>query len=186
MSMERWRPQWGLTPWRPFRELEEMGRRFEDLFGRSLFPAVMRPWTREAGPWMPAIEVMEKDDNYVVKAELPGTKQEDIDVSVVGDSLVIRGEKRSESEVREEDYYTRECSYGSFSRSISLPSNANTGKIEASFEDGVLEITIPETAEVKAKKVAVSPKKEKPAAKKTGTKKTGAKKTTGKAAKSST
>ena len=167
MTLERWRPPWGLTPWRPLRELEEMERRFEDLFGRTLMPAMLRRWPAEGRPWMPAIEVLEKEDSYVVKAELPGTKQEDIDVSVVGDTLSIRGERKAEVETKEENYYTREFSYGGFHRSIALPSNVDPQKIEATFEDGVLEVTIPRAAEVKAKKVSVAAKK-KP---KAGTKK---------------
>lgn len=159
MTLERWRPSWGLTPWRPLRELEEMERRFEDIFGRSVMPALWRRMQTEEKALTPAIEVFEKEDMYVVKAELPGTKQEDIDVSVVGDTLTIRGEKKAETEIKEENYICRESSYGSFHRSISLPSNINPQKIEANFEDGVLEINLPKAAEVKAKKVSVSAKK---------------------------
>ena len=90
--------------------------------------------------WAPVIEVFEKEDKYVVKAELPGMKEEDIDVSVLGDTLTIKGERKAESEVKEENYYCCERSYGSFFRSIALPSNINAQKIEATFEDGVLEI----------------------------------------------
>lgn len=164
MTLERWRPSWGLTPWRPLRELEEMERRFEDLFGRTLMPALWRRWPAEGRPWMPAIEVVEKEDGYVVKAELPGTRQEDIDVSLVGDTLSIRGERKAETETKEENYYTREFSYGSFHRSIGLPSNVDPQKIEATFGDGVLEISIPKGAEVKAKKVSVAAKKKPKAA----------------------
>jgi HSP20 family protein len=104
--------------------------------------------------------MFEKDDKYTVKAELPGMKEEDVDVSVVGDRLTIRGEKKAEHEVKQENYYRSERSYGSFFRSIDLPSDANPGKIEASYDDGVLEVTIPKTAVVKAKKVKVSAKKQ--------------------------
>jgi len=76
------------------------------------------------------------------RAELPGMKEEDIDVSLVGDTLTIKGERKAETEVKEEDYCC-ERSYGSFSRSIVLPSTVDTKKIEASYEDGVLEIRLP-------------------------------------------
>lgn len=109
--------------------------------------------------WAPAIEVFDKEDKYVVKAELPGMKEEDIDVSVVGDTLTIKGERKAETEVKEEDYYCCERSYGSFFRSIALPPNVDTKKIEASFEDGVLEVSLPKAPEVKPKKIAVSAKK---------------------------
>ena len=154
MVMERWRPGWGIIPWRPSRELEEWERQFDDLLGRPM----LRRATMERG-WMPVVDVFEKEDKFVVKAELPGMKEEDIDVSVVGDTLTIRGEKKTETEVNEEDYYRCERSYGSFYRSILLPSTVDANKIAADFEDGVLEVTLPKAAEVKPKKVAVSAKK---------------------------
>jgi len=158
MAMERWRPGRGLVPWRPFREMEEMERRFEDIFGRPFLPAMWRRIPVVEMGWAPAIEVFEKEDKFVVKAELPGMKEEDIDVSVVGDTLTIKGERKAETEVKEEDYYCCERSYGSFSRSIALPSSVDAKKIDASYEDGVLEVSLPKAPEVKAKKVAVKKK----------------------------
>ena len=166
MTLERWRPSWGLSPWRPLRDLEEMERRLEDVFGRSLVPSL---WRRPQAPewgWAPAVEMYEKEDRYVIRAEVPGAKEEDVDVSVVGDTLTIRGEKKAETEVKEEDYHCRECSYGAFSRSLRLPPNVEAGKVEASLDDGVLEVTLPKTAGVKPTKVRVSAGK-----KATGTKK---------------
>jgi HSP20 family protein len=163
MAIERWRPRRGITPWRPFRELEEWERRFDDLFGRPLW----RLPVEERG-WMPAVDVFEKEDRFVVKAELPGMKEDDIDVSVVGDTLSIKGEKKTETEIKDEDYYRCERSYGSFYRSIPIPSNVDSDKIEASFEDGVLEVALPKSAKIKPKKIAVSAKRKatKPAKKK--------------------
>jgi len=158
MAMEGWRPGRGLVPWRPFREMEEMERRFEDIFGRPFIPAMWRRIPVVEMGWAPAIEVFEKEDKFTVKAELPGMKEEDIDVLVVGDTLTIKGERKAETEVKEEDYYCCERSYGSFSRSIALPSSVDAKKIEASYEDGVLEVTLPKAPEVKAKKVAVKKK----------------------------
>ena len=159
MTMERWRPGRGLIPWGPFRELEEIERRFGDIFGQVLLPALRRLPLEERG-WAPPLEVFEKEDKFVVKAELPGLKEDDIDVAVVGDTLTIKGEKKAETEVKEEDYYCCERSYGSFFRSVALPSHIDAKKIEASYEEGVLEITLPKIPEVKPKKVAVK-KKEK-------------------------
>lgn len=161
MAIERRRPRWGLVPWSPFRALEEMERPFEGGFGSSWFPTALRRLPFEEREWLPAIEVFDKEDKLVVKAELPGMKEEDIDISVVGDTLTIRGERKAESEVREEDYYYCERSYGSFSRSMSLPSHVDAGKIEASYEDGILEVALPKTVEVKPKKIEISTKKEK-------------------------
>jgi len=155
MVLERRRPARGLIPWQPFRDLEAMSRHLEDMF--------LPVWKRlpiEEKEWLPAIEVFEKDDRFVVKAELPGMKEEDIDVSISDDTLTIKGERKSENEVKEENYYCRERSYGSFHRSIALPSNVVDGKkIEASYEDGVLEVNIPKATEAKPKKIAVSTKK---------------------------
>jgi HSP20 family protein len=161
MAIERWRPRWHITPWRSFPELEEMERRFDEIFGRAFQPRVWRRLPVEERGWAPAIEMFEKEDRFVVKVELPGMKEKDLDVSVVGDNLTIKGERKAESEVKEEDYYCCERSYGSFFRSIDLPSNVDAGKIEANFEDGVLEINLPKAAEVKPKKIAISAKKEK-------------------------
>jgi HSP20 family protein len=165
MEMERWRPGRGLIPWRPFRELEEMERRFGHMLSWPLLPQVWRRIpTMEMG-WAPAIDVFEKKDKFVVKAELPGMKEEDIDVSVVGNTLTVKGERKAESEVKEEDYYYCERSYGSFSRSIDIPSNVDAKKIEANYNDGVLEVSLPKTPEVKPKKISVSPKKKAKASK---------------------
>jgi len=163
--IERWRPGRGIIPWRPFRELEEMERRFEDIFGRPFLPSVRRRLPIEERGWAPPIEVFEKEDKFVVKAELPGMKGEDIDVSVVGDTLTVKGERKAETEVKEEDYYCCECSYGSFFRSIALPSTVDAKKIEASYENGVLEVSLPKAPEVKPKKIAVSAKKKEKASK---------------------
>lgn len=145
--------------WRPFREMEDVERRVEDMLGRQLWPAVWRRVPRTDDAWAPAMDVYEKDDKFVVKAELPGMKEEDIDISVVGDTVVIKGERRSEQEVKDDDYYCCERSYGQFSRSIAMPSNVDAQKVTASYEDGVLEVTLPKHPEVKPKKISVSAKK---------------------------
>lgn len=153
MALERRGPRRSIIAWRPWRDLEEVEWELDDLFRHRFW----KPNGERA--WMPAVDVFERDDKFVVKAELPGMKEEDVDVSVIGDTLTIKGEKKTETEVKEEDYYRSERSYGSFYRSIPLPSTVDANKIEASFEDGVLEVTLPKSAEVKPKKIAVSAKK---------------------------
>jgi HSP20 family protein len=164
MVMERWRPRWGIRPWEPSREMEEMTRRFEDILGSPFIPTIWRRLPAEMN-WAPAIEVFEKEDKYVVKAELPGMKEEDIDVSVIGDTLTIKGERKVEKEVKEEEYYCCERSYGSFFRSIALPSTVDAEKIATSYEDGVLEVSLPKAAEVKPEKVKISTNKKEKAGK---------------------
>jgi len=165
MVMEIWRrPTRELIPWQPFRELEEMSRRFDSIFSRP-FLSVWRRLPPEEREWAPAIEMFEKDDKFVLRAELPGVKKEDIDVSVSDNTLTVKGERKSENEVKEEDYYCCEHAYGSFFRSIALPSNVDDEKIEASYEGGVLEVNLPKAAEVKPKKISVSAKKKEKASK---------------------
>jgi HSP20 family protein len=136
MVLERWRPGWDVGPFKPF-------------------------WLSSNGDkeFIPALDIFEKDSKFIVKAELPGMKEKDIQVSVVGDTLTIKGEKEAESEIDEENYYRLERSYGSFARSISIPSYINTERIEANFENGILEISMPKFAEIKPKKVKVSARK---------------------------
>lgn len=146
MVMQRWFPHRVMATWRPLRELQEMEQRFEDLFGRT-------------GEWMPAVDVVEKDDKFEIKAELPGLKEDEIDVSMTDNTITIRGEKKTDCEVKEEDYFQSECFYGSFYRTIPLPSNIDKEKIEADYKSGILEISVPKTAETKPKKITVGPGK---------------------------
>lgn len=155
MVLEIWRrPRLGLTPWRPFREMEDWERRLDEMFGSPLWRLPM-----EERGWMPAVDVYEKEDKFIVKADLPGMKDEDIDVSVVGDTLFIKGERKAETEIKDEDYYRCERTYGSFYRSIPLPSNVDADKIQANFEEGVLEVTLPKSAKVTPKKVPIAARK---------------------------
>jgi HSP20 family protein len=142
-----------------FRELDETGRQFDSLFETSLWPAIWRRLPPQEREWSPAIEVFEKEDKYVVKAELPGLKEEDVDISVTDGTLALKGEKKTEHEVEEEEYHWSERTYGSFLRTISLPSNVDAEKIEADYENGMLEITLPKMAEIKPKKITVKSKK---------------------------
>lgn len=156
MVLERWRPGWAIRPWRPF--TEELERRFEEILGRPFFPIAWRRLPGEERGWVPPLEMFEKEDKFTVRAELPGMKREEIDVSVVGDTMTIKGERKAETEVKEEDYYCCERSYGSFLRSINLPSAVDSKKIEASYEHGVLEVTLPKAPEIRPKKVEISVK----------------------------
>jgi HSP20 family protein len=105
---------------------------------------------------MPALDVFEKEGKLQINAELPGMTDKDIEIEVAGDALTISGEKRDEREVKEDNYYRSERSYGSFRRQVALPAGADTDHVEATFKDGVLKIAIPvKAAETSAKKIAV-------------------------------
>jgi HSP20 family protein len=133
------------------RVMEDMWRRpFPSLFGRDRWLPL-----RPLGIRMPSVDVYEEKDSVVVKAELPGMKKEDIEVTLAGDTLTIKGEKKDDKEIKEDDYYRRERSYGSFLRSVALPSEVKGDQIKANFKDGVLEIRLPKTEEAKKKSIAV-------------------------------
>jgi HSP20 family protein len=166
MTIERRKSEKGVTAWQPSREIEETGRSFEDIFGRPFLPGVWRVFPSEEMVWAPAINVIEREDKFSVKVELPGVKEEDVNVTVSGGTLTIEGEKKAESEVKKKGYYYSETSYGSFSRSITIPSTVDASKIEANYDKGVLEITLPKSPEVKPKKITVATKKQEGASKK--------------------
>jgi HSP20 family protein len=146
----------------PFHEMEkrfeEMEKRFEDFFRRpfSSMPFwLSRLRMPEVEEVVPSVDIVKEGDDIVVKAELPGMKKEDIDVSLTKDTITISGEKKKEEKIEKKDYYSLERSYGSFKRSFSLPAEVRTEKASAKFKDGVLEIRIPKTEEAKKKEKKV-------------------------------
>jgi len=143
-----------LMAWKPFREVSrlrrEMDRLWDDFFGPGR--RALRPLEPE---WAPAVDVSETADKVVVKAEIPGIEAKDIDISLAGDILTIKGEKKSEREEKKENYHLVERSYGSFSRSLRLPAAVQADKIEAGYKQGVLTVTCPKKEVVKPKAIQV-------------------------------
>ncbi len=137
---------------RPRNELARLHGEMDDLFD-SFFKGLGRPLTGYKA-W-PTIDVADKDDAVVVRAEVPGCKAEDIDISVYGNTLTISGEKKESKEEKEKGYYHVESSYGSFRREIALPTDVDEDKIDAVCKDGVLSITLPKAEKTKAVKVKV-------------------------------
>ena len=149
--------------WHSFRsEMDRLFDRFNSGFG---FPSLRRmfdvePAWRPASSFSfaaPAIDMSEDEKVYKISAELPGIDAKDIDVSISGDMLVLKGEKRQEKEETNRDYHFSERSYGSFQRAFELPSSVDRNKIAADFSNGVLTITLPKTAEAQkpVKKIEV-------------------------------
>jgi HSP20 family protein len=136
-----------------------VANRSADIFGQQLLPTLWGNMYSDTALWAPAIDVVEKDDKFVAKVELPGVHEEDVDVIIMGDMMIIEGEKQAESEVKKKGYSYTETSYGSFSRSIAIPSIVDIDKISANFDKGVLEIDLPKSVEVKPKKISVTTKK---------------------------
>lgn len=161
MAIERWGPVRTLSPWRMVRELEETGRHFDSIFGTPFLTAIWRRLPTQEKEWVPALEVLEEGERFVVKAELPGTREDDIEISVSDGTLTLKGEKKTEHEVKEEDYRWTERTYGSFDQVIALPTNVDAEKIEATYEHEVLEIGLPKVAEAKPKKITVATGKKK-------------------------
>jgi HSP20 family protein len=128
-----------------------------DLFGRFFGDWGMAPLSG-TGTWFPALDLAEKDDAFVVKAELPGIKPDEIDISVQGNTLTLSSEKTESSEDSGENYYHTERRYGAFRRDVTLPAEVNAEKIEASHRDGVLTITLPKSEQAKPKKIKISTK----------------------------
>ncbi len=147
-----------LRPWRPFGELEEMGRFLESPSAGWPLRLVWRRVPGNGMAWAPSIDMYEKEDSFIVRAELPGVNKDDVDISMTGDTLTIKGERKPPAEVKEEDYQCCEVCYGSFSRSITLPSAVDTDKIEASYGDGILELNLPKVKEAIPAKIQIKAK----------------------------
>ena len=105
--------------------------------------------------WTPSVDIKETKDAFVVKGELPGVEKDDVDISIDDNVLVIRGEKKVETESDEDKKHRKECLYGSFERSFSLPKQVDVNKVEATFNNGVLKLNIPKAEEVKPKQIQV-------------------------------
>ncbi len=145
-----------IMKWRPSRELaairDEMDRLFDEFF--NFVPSRRRELLE--GEWLPSVDVAETDDNVVVTAELPGVKQDDVSISVLNDVLTLKGEKKEEKEIKRENYHRIERSYGSFQRSISLPTGVQADKAKATYKDGVLTVTIPKAESAKPKSIKIN------------------------------
>ncbi len=137
---------------------EQMQRLFEDFgFGSSFGREFGRLSSIRDSLWSPQVEVFERGNQLVVRADLPGLTKDDIDVKITDDAIVLQGERKQESEENEEGYYRSERSYGSFYRSIPLPEGINVDEAKATFHNGVLEITMPapEQAEKRGRRLEV-------------------------------
>jgi len=143
--------------WQPFNELislrQTMDRLFEDSFVTpSRFLSTFGP-----GGTTP-IDMYHTANEVVVKATLPGIKPEEVDITITGDTLTLKGETKSEEEIKQEEYLYQEHRFGTFSRSVTLPGGLDSDKTEASFENGILTLTIPKSEKVKPKQIKVKAK----------------------------
>lgn len=144
-----------LIRWEPTRELSTLRDRMDRLFSEALG----RGWGGEeglaTGVWVPPVDVFETPESIILKADLPEVKKEEVDISIENNTLTIKGERKMEREVKEKNFYRMERSYGSFSRSFTLPPTVAGDKADATFENGVLTLTLPKREESKPKQIKV-------------------------------
>jgi HSP20 family protein len=150
---------WELTTWKPFRELAPFGdfermRRDMDRLWESFFQRGVRRSDAES-EWLPSLDMAETKNEIVVKAEVPGMDPKEIGISLSDGLITIKGEKKQEREEKEKDYHLVERSYGTFTRSIRLPKEVQSDKINASYKNGVLTVTLPKSEEAKKKEVKI-------------------------------
>ena len=146
MELVRWNPRRDLFNW-PLRT----NRVFEGFFHPALFNEEgVSVWN-----WHPVVDIYENDDNIVITAELPGVDKKDISVDVNGRILTLKGERSADNEVKEDNYYRKERSYGKFERSFTLPADVDPDKVKADFKDGILKLDIPKPEAHKPKQITV-------------------------------
>ena len=142
-----------LIRWEPARELYSVQSEINRLFN-TLFESPT-PQSNGTRRWVPAMDLVEQDAEFVLRADLPGISEEDVKIELQDDVLTVSGERKAEHEERKEGYYRVERSYGSFSRSLTLPEGVDADAVKASFENGVLEVRIPKPEQRKPRKVAI-------------------------------
>ena len=145
-----------IVRWDPLRDLvslqERMNRMFEDSYRGA---GSSDDWAL-GGAWAPAVDIYEQDGNIVMKAELPGVDPKDVDVRLENNTLTLSGQRRLDSEVKQENYHRVERAYGTFTRSFTLPSVVDQGHIKAEYKDGVLKVTLPKREEAKPKQINIA------------------------------
>jgi HSP20 family protein len=149
-----------LTRWEPFRDLstlqDRIDRLFQDTLGRNRGDFAGEGL--EGAAWAPAVDILEKGDDLVLRADLPGVDPKDVEINVQNGTLTLKGERKWESDVKEDDFRRVERVYGSFVRSFSLPTTVDADKVEAEYRNGVLEVKLPKRPEAKPKQIKVAVK----------------------------
>lgn len=141
-----------LVRWDPWREIDDMFHRYTRAVG---LPRTGGQATMEPGEWTPQVDIAETDKEFVIKAEIPEVKKEDVKVTVENGILTIRGERKQETEEKGKKFHRVERHFGSFTRCFTLPENVDAANIKASFKDGMLGLQIRKTAEAKPKAIDV-------------------------------
>jgi len=147
-----------VVKWSPIKELEDMRRDMDRLFEEFFTPhRRMFSWRRplEAEAIVPNIDMFDRKTEIVIRVDLPGVEKDNIELTVTKDTLTIKGSIKQDETIKDEDYYARERSFGTFARTITLPQEVDSTKAKASYKNGVLEITLPKKEEAKPAEIKV-------------------------------
>ena len=144
-----------VTRWDPFKELEDMERRLATIFSRGPVRPEGEKEAMTVAEWSPLVDITEDEKEYLIKAELPEVKKEDVKLAIQDDVLTISGERKYEKEEKGKKYHRVERAYGSFMRSFTLPEDADGSKVAAEYKDGVLKVHLPKTEKAKPKSIEV-------------------------------
>jgi len=143
-----------IVRWEPFRDLMTTQREFDRLF-KEAFSPLFSEGELSTRTWAPPVDIYETENDIVLKAELPGVDPKDVEVRVEDSTLYLKGERKFEKEVKDENYHRVERSYGSFARSFSLPNSINAEKVKAEYKDGLLTLTLPKREEAKPRTIKI-------------------------------
>jgi len=154
MNLQKWSP-FGTARWDPFKEMEEMQERMARMFELSPLRSEAGRELMSAREWAPLVDISEDEKEYLIKAELPEVKKDDVKVSVENGVLNISGERKHEEETKTRKQHRIERSYGRFVRSFTLPDDVNAAKVSAEFKDGLLKVHVPKDESAKPKAVEV-------------------------------
>ena len=139
--------------WDPFDLFTDLQDEMNRAFGRTL--SRRDAWTPA---YQPNVDVKEHEDKFILQADLPGIRKEDLDISVLGNQLTLKGERKHEEDKKDKDFHYSERSYGAFARTIQFSSEIDAAKVQAAYKDGVLEITLPKSESAKPKQITVNVK----------------------------
>jgi len=154
-TLTKWNPFREVERWNLFKEMEEMQRRFSSLLGWRGQDSSDANEFMTATAWTPAVDVVEDDKEYLIKAELPELKKEEVSVTVENGVLSIHGERKCEKEEKGRKFHRMERCYGSFRRSFAIPDDANGEKVTAEFKDGLLHVHLAKSEKAKPKAIEV-------------------------------
>jgi HSP20 family protein len=145
-----------IVRWNPTRDLMQMREEMDRLFGQFLRRGEGEEATWGQGMWAPPVDIYETDDAFMLKAELPGFTKDDVNIEVHENRLIIRGERKRETEAKEDQYHRLERAYGRFERAFWLPTTVDAEHIQASFKNGILEMRLPKSERAKPKQIPIT------------------------------